>query len=237
MILFVMSLNGIDDKNYYKLKETLKYKSIMSNFINDKLIERIKNIQDQVCKVEHLDMNNLVDLKKAKETVRVIKEDFEAMVKESPIYTNMVNLVAKFMNYDVRAELNRLSEYIDNKIEELKRKEDFKHAHTEREETDKSIGEDNPVENWENVEDEDDDLEDILLRDFPLSGEELIDDFIDEGAIEEANLTKSQLNTYANLIAEHLNTNWDMLDRVDNEDQIEYLSNVLFEFVIFTMNR
>lgn len=209
----------------------------MSNFINDKLIERIKNIQDQVGKVEHLDMDNLVDLKKAKETVRVIKEDFEAMVKESPIYTNMVNLVAKFMNYDVRAELNRLSEYIDNKIEELKRKEDFKHANTERNENDKSTGEDNPVEKWENVEDDDDDLEELPLRDFPLSGEELIDDFIDEGAIEESDLTEAQLNTFANLIAEHLNTNWDMLDRVDNEDQIEYLSNVLFEFVMFTMNR
>lgn len=209
----------------------------MSNFINDKLIERIKNIQDQVGKVEHLDMDNLVDLKKAKETVRVIKEDFEAMVKESPIYTNMVNLVAKFMNYDVRAELNRLSEYIDNKIEELKRKEDFRYANTERNENDKSTGEDNPVENWENVDDDEDDFEELPLRDFPLSGEELIDDFIDEGAIEESDLTESQLNTYANLIAEHLNTNWDMLDRVDNEDQIEYLANVLFEFVMFTMNR
>lgn len=237
MILFVIILNGVKEKDYYNTKETLKYKSIMSNFY-EKFMERIKNIQDQVGKVEHLDLNNLVDLKKAKETVRVIKEDFEVMVKESPIYTNMVNLVAKFMNYDVRGELNRLSEFIDNKIEELKRKEEFKHANTERNEDDKSEGEDNPVERWEDDDDDNDFLnEELKLKDYPLTGEELLDDFIDDGAIEESDLTKSQITTFVNLIAEHLNKNWDMLDREENEDQIEYLANVLFEFVMFTMNR
>ena len=216
----------------------------MSNF-NEKLIERISKVQEQVNKLETLDLNNIVDVKKAKETLRVIKDDFEQLIKENPVYANVVNMVTKFMDYDIMAELTRWSEYLDNKIEEFKRKDNFKKANVEKEVIDKSeTNKKEPANVWDDIEGEDElnddvqeDDEHLRLEDYPLTGQELIDDYIDECTIETSNLDSAKLKTYTNLIAEFLNTHYVFLDRYEDDKQIEYFANVLFEFVVYTMNR
>lgn len=200
--------------------------------VNEKLLERISNIQNELKNIQNIDLDNIADLKKAKEAIRVIKNDFEKMLKESPLYAKVMDLITKWIDYDVIKDIEQWENLISEKLESLKDKA----ANIVKKECDCTCNDDQcECENWGNIEDCDDEVPEITLDDDPLTGEEILDDYLDENFAEELNLDNKE--TYANLIAEYLNKNHEYLDRVEDDEHIDYLIHMLFDFVDFTMNR
>lgn len=185
--------------------------------INEKLFDRVKNIQEQMNKIYNLDLSNIVDLEKAKECVRVIKEDFTKMLEESPLYNKLIDIVSKLMDYDVKEDIEKWENIISDKIDELKNK------------SDDDCSDDCAID-----EIEDDDIE-VKLYDYPLSGKEIYEDWIFDDLHNSINLKDE--STYLNLIASFMNENFGEFDRNEDEDTIELIANVLYEFINYTMNR
>lgn len=198
--------------------------------MKENLFVRISNIQDKINDVKILDENSLADLKRAKMAVRKIKDEFATLIDEYPFCANVMNIFGKLINFDVNEDLTNYESMINKKINNLESKENTKEPECAGCTcTCKECKCDDYVSEMYDFTDDD-----TILQYNPLTGNELIDDYLDETLVKSAG---ENVNTFANLVAEYINTEKNYYDRDTNDSEISYLSNLLLDFVNFTMNR